>query len=258
MTLALADRRTQPTNPVLDYSARIAGPATPVMIPLLYETNEPGWTSTDLSASALSPGVAQETTPISGARERDLLFVGLLVWLAAVSRLPRRRAQVESQTLEPAEAIERLRHWTGLSVGGVADLLGVTRRSLYHWSTGATRPRHDERLLGLVGALEHVAASWAPWELRQWLVAQDARELVHSGDIASLRRLLDDAVRPSAIRRLRPARTGYQEEVEPLDPDALRRHFMVAVGPRPTAATQGVGAPYVPRELTDSAAPEGE
>jgi hypothetical protein len=258
MTLALVDRRTQPTNPVIDYPRLLAGPVTPVLIPQLGETNEPGWTSTDLSASVLSSDVAKETTPISGVRERDLLFVGLLVWLAAVSRLPRRQAELESQALEPAEAVERLRHWTGLSVGGVADLLGVTRRSLYHWSTGATRPRHDERLLGLVGALEQVAASWAPWELRQWLVAQDARQLVRSGDIASLRRLLEDAVRPSAIRRLRPARTGYQEEIEPLEPDALRRHFMVAVGPRPTTAGQAAGAPYVPRELTDSAPPEGE
>jgi hypothetical protein len=257
MTLALADRRTQPTNPVIGYPTLLAGPATPV-IPQLGETNEPRWTLTDLPSSALSSDVVKETTSTSGVRDRDLLFVSLLVWLAAVSRLPRRQPEIDAQTLEPAEAVERLRHWTGLSVGGVADLLGVTRRSLYHWSTGATRPRHDERLLGLVRALEPVAGSWAPWELRQWLAAQDARQLVRTGDIATLRRLLDDTVRPSAVRRLLPARAGYQEEVEPLAPDALRRHFLAAVEPRPMTAAQAAGAPYVPRELTDSALPEGE
>jgi hypothetical protein len=257
MTLAVLDRPTQATSTLTDHPLLLGEPPTTVLTSQSLGIQVPAWTSTDLPSAMPRSDVVTGTTRTLGVEERDRLFTGLLLWLAVVWLLPRRKPMIESAALEPAEAVERLRHWTGLSVGGVADLLGVTRRSLYHWKTGTTRPRHEDRLVGLVRAIQAAARSWQPWELRQWLAAQDARELVRAGDMASLRRLLDDAVRPSAVRRLRPVRAGYHEDVEALDAVALRDHFTATVAPRPITIARAA-APFVPRELTDSPLPEEE
>jgi hypothetical protein len=256
MALAVADAPTEPTSALIKHPAAFTDPPTTLLTVPSAGGHGPTWTSGDLSSAAVRPTVVSGTSWTAEAGDQDRLFAGLFIWLTLVWLLPRRRSTVAAGTLDPADAVDRLRTWTGLSAGGVADLLGVTRRSLYHWSTGATRPRHEERLLGLVRAIQPVSGSWEPWELRQWLAARDARQLVQSDDMETLRALLDDAVRPSAIRRLRPATAEYREDVEPLDTAALRDHFMTTVTPRVPNARANLAAPFVPRELTDSELPE--
>lgn len=256
MTEAVLERPTEATSAPLP--AVFATPETTGTTSQNIDTIGRPWVPTELPSAPPSATVVHGTRRTIGVDDRDRLFGALVLWLAAVWTLPRRRQPSASSTLEPAEAVERLLLWTGLSAEGVADLLGVTRRSLYHWSSGTTRPRHQERLLGLVKALEPAAGSWASWELREWLAQHDARQLVLSGDMTSLRRHLEDSVRPSAIRRLQPARAEFREEVEPLDSAALQRHYRSAIEPRPVGVGRRETEIYVPRELTDSFLPEEE
>jgi hypothetical protein len=161
----------------------------------------------------------------------------------------------EAIDLTPSKAVELLRAWTGLPVTELADLLGVARRSLYHWSTGVARPRHEGRLFGVVRAIQPLAQTWQTWELRDWLSTDEIKTLVQTASTPELSRQVDAAVRSGATSRLRLASTGLHEEVQPLELAAISRH-LASIGqprlPRPRAV------PYEPRELTDSPQIEGE
>jgi len=205
----------------------------------------------------LPPRFSVNYTPLLREEESIERFVAglVLAWLAIIQvRQLQELASEGRDQIEPSQAVERLRSWTGLSVGEIADLLGVARRSLYHWSTGATRPRREERLLGLVRALEPLSRSWEPWELRKLLLSSDPhqRHLLEAGDFSSLIALASVEDRPSRPSRLRRAQVTQGPEVEPLETEALLRHFQLVMVPRvPSDQVRR----FRPRELTDSPEP---
>lgn len=155
---------------------------------------------------------------------------------------------------EAGEALRRLRQWTGLSVGGVADLLGVARRSLYHWTSGATRPRQATTLFGLVRVLEPFSAVAEPWELLGWLRDAQVEEALRQSDLEAVRRMLGEALGARGVAVLNPVRPDHHEEVEPLEATEIRRYFLAAAKIRPTRTV----VRRIPRELTDSAAEDDE
>lgn len=198
---------------------------------------------------------AVPTTILSRRPPGDQEFAGLLIWLALLAAFQRsNRRRTQSEPVDPGGAVERIREWTGLSVAGVAELMGVARRSLYHWTTGATRPRDEARLLGLARVLQAYAGTVEPWELRRWLTTAAVREAVRSGDMPRVRRALGDALRSSTPPQLQPARPDLREEVVELAPSVLYSHYLAAA-PRRTARS---AASKRPLELTDSPVPENE
>lgn len=176
-------------------------------------------------------------------------------WVVVVKSMSRvLGGGAEASELTPSQAVELLRAWTGLPVTELADLLGVARRSVYHWSTGEARPRHEARLFGVVRAIQPLAQTWQAWELRDWLSTDEIKTLVQTASAPELSRKVDAAVRSVGTARLRLAATGLQEEVQPLELTAISRHLGSIVQPR---VGRQRAVPYEPRELTDSPQVEG-
>lgn len=254
MALAVRDRPTESVSDIRHLPFISESPAASATTPT-FGPSAATWTTAESPNLSENPVAAAPTTVVSISKRTDLEFGALLVWLAVVGALSRRRQlQKTGEPMDPAAAVERIKGWTGLSVAGIAELLGVARRSLYHWTAGATRPRQEAALLGLVRALEPFSGSVEPWELRRWLEASEAQAAVRAGDAARLHRLLADALRSSSPRALRPARAGYREEVEPLSPADLQRHFLSS---SPSREARQV-ARIRPLELTDSPIAENE
>ncbi len=195
-------------------------------------------------------------TPRLGDDPGQFLFGALDSWLMVVAMIPSPSARPEPMdNLTPSKAIDLLRAWTGLPVTDLADLLGVARRSVYHWSTGAAKPRQEARLLGVVRALEPLSQFWQAWELREWLSTTEARTLVQSAPVPELSRQVEAAVRRGTIGRLHQAPAALHEEVLPLDSAAIERHLLSVVQQRTPRRRP---RPYEPRELTDSPQVEDE
>lgn len=184
---------------------------------------------------------------ITGAQcyATDPAYAVLTTWFleaavyAAVKAVP--------QPLSTSEALERLRAWTGLTTTGIAELLGVARRSLYHWTSAGVRPRQEGRLLNLVEAIEPYAGRVESWQLRDALVSSDAREAVADGDREAIRLVVEQTIerRPHRLRR---AGGEASAEPAPIGMAELREYLHGVSAPvrRDRAAT------YVPRELSDS------
>jgi hypothetical protein len=187
---------------------------------------------------------------------RSWFFRDLGPWKLAVSSLPHGYLDpIQQVDLTPSRAVDLLRAWTGLPVTDIADLLGVARRSVYHWSTGSAKPRQEARLFSIVRALEPLSQSWKAWEFREWLQTPEIRTLVQEGPTSELSRRVDVAVETRAIRRLRPAAMTVQDDVLPLDESAIDRFLAGATarrGPRRRVEIRE------PRELTDSSILEEE
>lgn len=184
-------------------------------------------------------------------RQRDfgVLFEGLDSWVIWLGILRRFTSLGPRDDLTAPKAVDLLREWTGMPVTDIAELLGVARRSLYHWATGVARPRHEARLLGVVRTLRPLGESWDPWELREWLGKAEVRTAVRSGALPDLALQVHAAAATRPVHRLAVAPPGLEEEVEPLDATALGRALSAATQRRaPRLRRPG----YEPPELTDS------
>jgi hypothetical protein len=203
-------------------------------------------TTTDVSLFAASAPHTPCTSRLSGDIGYWLLR-DLSWWRTEVATLPASPSwSIAGDDLTPSRAIDLLRAWTGLPVTDLADLLGVARRSVYHWSTGEAKPRRQTRLLGVVRALEPLARSWQSWEFRDWLLTPEVRALVQAAPVEDLSRQVEEAVASRSFTRLRQAQPAYRQEVVPLGIEAIGRHLAYVndeINPRALASRRE------PREL---------
>lgn len=103
-----------------------------------------------------------------------------------------------------ADLVEQLRDSASLSMGDVANLLGVSRRSAYTWREGRA-PRADTatKLQLIAAAIRPLASEMNPTELRTWLISGEPRptDLIRSGDLAAFAAAAEESASSSVAAR---------------------------------------------------------
>jgi transcriptional regulator with XRE-family HTH domain len=164
---------------------------------------------------------------------------------------------------DPAQIVSQIRHCADLTAGEIAALMGVSRRSLYHWlSSGRMSSENRERLSEIADALRPLGREWRPVRLKSWLRKNRSEpvRLLRAGNFAAFRRLADESLTEASVP-VRSARRLIASEpeppeyaVRPLRPEQRRAFFDALLEPRPKVTRE----PSVPRELADSLPSEDE
>jgi DNA-binding XRE family transcriptional regulator len=151
--------------------------------------------------------------------------------------------------------VGRFRASAGLNVTEAADLLGVSRRTIYGWSErDAISPENESRLSAAVEALMPLTQRWTPIRVRRWLERGDPspKTLLKQGAYSDVRRAAKQATETGGIPLLTASQVGQEVEGdEPIQPlgAADRQAYLVALTEvRPAQAT----APWIPPEITYS------
>lgn len=214
----------------------------------------------DPRLAAAIVGVVHELTPATVYLDVNLLVHGLnraiseIVVMLGLEPKPRLVARV----LDAAELVGQLRDWTGMPAGDLADLLQVSRRSLYHWMrVGQASSPNLEKLQEFVNALRPVARKWRPSRVRVWLSSGEPSpsDLLQRRDFAEFARRAHDALAVGEIPLL-PARR-LEETVSGVFPEPLARLTRVQrVQALHSFSQEPLRRPrpakWVPPELTDS------
>lgn len=154
------------------------------------------------------------------------------------------------------EMVNQLRDWTGLNATELADLLGVSRRTLYHWvETGGASPENRLKLERVFHSMRALGESWSPVRIRQWLssLGQGLLQELRTGDTSEFERCVRHAlVRPEIpLFRAHRVITDSRAEADPIGPlsEAERALILAAFSTRREGATT---QEWIPPELTDS------
>jgi hypothetical protein len=207
--------------------------------------------SFELPTLVMSSGIGEITTAFADAVSEFRHLIG-----AYMSGLRVRATSV-------SQLVEELREWTGLSASGLAEMLGVSRRSLYHWlREGQASVNNTQRLVRLADTLRPIAREWSPPRIRVWLETGDPspRELFEREDFASFARAANDSLSRGEIPVLPSRRVSHgsslgdrREPVRPLTALQRRRAFAAfseeRVSPDYTALQT---RRWRPREVADS------
>jgi hypothetical protein len=178
----------------------------------------------------------------------------LVAYLASIAELSPRGFVVRPAEPSVSESLEILRVRAALTMSELADVLSVSRRSVYTWSDrGALSRENQRRLTGIVHAIEPLLDSWAPADVRVWLKHSDTdiRDLVRHGEFDEVRRLALDALGPQEIplRQARPVTQVLSEvenEIQVLDTEARVAYLNAFSGGRRRAEI----VEWQPREVT--------
>jgi transcriptional regulator with XRE-family HTH domain len=167
------------------------------------------------------------------------------------------------RSIDPARVVSQIREWADLSATEIASIMGVSRRSLYHWlGSGRVSSENRERLFQIAEALRPLAREWQPVRLKSWLRKNRSEpvRLLKAGKFAAFRRLADETLAEASVpvrsaRRLTVSEPEPPEyTVKPLGLEERRTFFDALFEPRRSAVRE----PWAPRELTDSLPAEDE
>ena len=160
------------------------------------------------------------------------------------------------------QLVQELREQAGLTGSQVAALLGVSRRTLYHWlSRGGISEPNRERLQQVHRALRPLVATWKPIHVKSWLFAGEPApdELIRENRFSDLANAVEQAVEQSAIPVLEGRLVGIDEDhaAAMADSSPTRAEVLSALkvfgAPRHVRAEQR----WTPPELADSLPSEG-
>jgi transcriptional regulator with XRE-family HTH domain len=190
-----------------------------------------GWMSAPILHAYLVEGDPQDLDE-TGSRERAVSFVAepkpepaLPLVEPAVSERPERPPE--------ASAVDRLAALTGLEMEKLADLLGVSRATLYAWRGGA-KPRGSKRdhLHQVAAVMEEVAQRvGGAREVAAWLLTPSAASNRRPCDILRDRRY--DICRSMLTRRAAARVALPQRAPRMLSPSELR-HRLDQVSRKPS------------------------
>lgn len=196
------------------------------------------------------------TSEVSSLVNQLALAIGeLLELLANLSARSEGRLHDDVRTL-----VDTLRNWTGFSASELADLLSVSRRSLYHWiRAGQASQRNHDRLIELTEALRPIASTWQRPRLRAWLHSGEPspNELLQTGAFEEFASRASDVLSrreiPLLPSRLLPSTRDVPDErpspVTRLSSAERHAAFLSFLQPRGGARTDKT---WSPREVTDS------
>jgi hypothetical protein len=123
--------------------------------------------------------------------------------------------------------INQLRAATSLPVSRLADLLMVSRRTLYNWLSGAVvSPDRYERVTELHHRLIPLARYWQPSRVHHWLEygSPSPLDLAERGDQGELFRVLDEALQHPGSELLESKRIDFQVDLPPGEPVQALEH----------------------------------
>jgi hypothetical protein len=194
--------------------------------------------SAPVEATATALGVNLQLR--SGADKWAVVFEQLSETVLDVQRLFRREQETGALRL-----LGQLKTGTQLPASNLADLLMVSRRTLYNWLAGEkVSPTNFERIVDVKTCLEPLMRRWRPTQLRVWLESGDPSplELARRRDWDEFLESVTDASRGTELTLrqttlLDPSEASTATEVRPLTP-SLRRSaissFLESRQPRPT------------------------
>lgn len=186
-----------------------------------------------------------------------------MAFLHLTGRVAERMLFVSVGGSDPGHILSEIRKWTDLAAVDVAALVGVSRRSFYHWrTTGKIAAENREHLRAIADALRPLASAWQPARLKSWLRSNRSlpMRLLKTGKFEEFRRLAEQSLEQAAVpirsaRRIEVAEPEPPEyAVAPLSAAERRSLFDELLKPRAGVTHK----PPVPRELTDSLPGEDE
>ena len=163
-------------------------------------------------------------------------------------------AQGDLETPSPAELVRHIRDTAGLTAEELAQVVGVSRRTLYHWLAGGSpAPENWRRVVSFADLIRPMANRWGPARTAAWLIHDQAviERLPFPDDPAVLGELVDEALAADEIPMISvgPASEAGSitdvEEIAPLSSSELSHALTVFRQPRAVVGTEE----WSPREL---------
>lgn len=244
--------------------ARAVWPQSLVSFGALISEGEPWepWTPTTVLPYTVVSLEDLEITPVHLASRVGLLSEVLDLVLAGVTEAMRRIRTLptgtsEVPTTDPHPLVSWLRQSAQFRVAEIADVLQVSRRTLYHWLEEGRVPTEQYlRLRRLTEAVRRLAGEWGPTRIKVWLGSGDPapETLLRTGEFGQFERAVSEALEVGEIPLLQARRLAgsYRESMEeplrPLDDAArLQAFHAFTTTRRPMREVT-----WQPRELTDS------
>jgi transcriptional regulator with XRE-family HTH domain len=164
----------------------------------------------------------------------------------------------EEPTVQAAARLRALLSAIGGSVDQLAELLSVSRRSVYNWLNGRPLKAAVAARIGhLAGVLAPLTEEWHPQAVGQWLRegSPSPAELARGELWVDLEERVRSVLRPIHAQMFAESDEG-SGDLEALSPEALRAALATFASPPPSTARES--GDWQPREFTGTSPDDDE
>lgn len=192
-----------------------------------------------------------------------LLSEALDVAVSGVVEVVRRIRNLPTPTrhasdTDPRPLVSWLRESAQFRMADIAEVLQVSRRTLYNWMEQRRVPQeHHLRLTHLRDGVRKLLEEWGATRIKTWLRSgsRPPAELLQAGDFGAFERAVEEALRVGQVPLLQARRVSWSygqpteaHGLQPLDEAARLQAFRALTTPR--RPIQEVA--WQPKELIDS------